>query len=323
MLKKSLLILALSSLFFVLQCGPSGVEKMPADMEKQVRILSQWSNVVGYVNFSEIRQSAMFELFFKDDWNPLKNSSDYRDFVEKTGLDVKKNITAVYAAANFGKNERNRQVLFIIEGQFNTQKLVDYFNEMSETRPLQPEKYKSFTIYTPKNDDVSICFIDERQALAGTNSHIKKYLDASSAGPINENSTLLSRVNSLKYKKQGWLVVSSALFSEGLNTRDLKKWNVLKSLQYTAMSCKMSDSFSMQAVGAFDDAEKAELLRDAIKGVIAAVKLSVSNDRDVIDVLNKIDVENNNEKMQIDLSMTRDEVKKLMDKRDELKREII
>jgi len=70
------------------------------------------------------------------------------------------------------------------------------------------------------------------------------------------------------------------------------------------------------------DAETADLLRDAVKGLLASVKLAVSDERDVVDTINKVNVKSKKEKVIVYFKMNTEEIKKLIEKRKAYSRSI-
>jgi hypothetical protein len=69
------------------------------------------------------------------------------------------------------------------------------------------------------------------------------------------------------------------------------------------------------ALGQFEDAEKAGLFRDAMKGFVATAKLSMSEDRDAIDILNKIKIDTKKDEVVIQFKMSQEDIDKLKEKR--------
>ena len=83
-----------------------------------------------------------------------------------------------------------------------------------------------------------------------------------------------------------------------------------------------SDQLSFYGQGECLDAEKADLLRDAVKGLLASVKLAVSDERDVVDTINKVNVKSKKEKVIVYFKMNTEEIKKLIEKRKAYSRSI-
>ena len=71
-------------------------------------------------------------------------------------------------------------------------------------------------------------------------------------------------------------------------------FDVLRSVEHVDFSMDLTREIRMAGQGTFVDPEKAELFHDALKGMVAAAKLSASNDRELVDILNKLEVETDN-----------------------------
>ena len=81
---------------------------------------------------------------------------------------------------------------------------------------------------------------------------------------------------------------------------------------------KVGQDLQFAGEGEFADAENAELFHDAVKGALAAAKLSMSGDREAVDVLNKIEIKIKGSRVVVNSQINKADVDKLVAKRDEL-----
>jgi hypothetical protein len=68
----------------------------------------------------------------------------------------------------------------------------------------------------------------------------------------------------------------------------------------------------MEGSGRFDNADNALLVRDAVKGALATLKLSFSGDRDAVDVVNKIDISTDQREVHMKAVFTRDDLQRII-----------
>ena len=78
----------------------------------------------------------------------------------------------------------------------------------------------------------------------------------------------------------------------------------LRSVEHVDFSMDLTREIRMTGQGHFTDADKAELFHDAIKGAVAAAKLSASRDRELVDILNKLDIETDANSVRFDFEMS-------------------
>jgi len=73
-----------------------------------------------------------------------------------------------------------------------------------------------------------------------------------------------------------------------------------------------TDKLLFDGKGEFSDAQNAELFHDAIKGMIATVKISVSGDREAVDVFNKIKIDQDRNWVTGKFEMSKEDIEKLL-----------
>ncbi len=91
-----------------------------------------------------------------------------------------------------------------------------------------------------------------------------------------------------------------------------RKLQALKSVEDLYFSMEATDEIRFEGKGKFSDAQNAELFHDAIKGMIATVKISVSGDRDAVDVFNKINIDHDGDWVTGNFKMSKEDIEKLM-----------
>jgi hypothetical protein len=94
-----------------------------------------------------------------------------------------------------------------------------------------------------------------------------------------------------------------------------KNFKGIKNIKNGSISMDFSEQLSFYGQGECLDTEKATLLSDAIKGLLASAKLAVSDERDVVDIINKVNVQTKKEKVTVQFKMNAEEIEKLIQKR--------
>ena len=85
----------------------------------------------------------------------------------------------------------------------------------------------------------------------------------------------------------------------------------LKSLEQAIASFNVTDKFSFHGIGLFNDPEQTLLFHDALKGVLAMIKISASEDREAVDLINKLKTDIDGTKIEVNIKYSLEEVKKI------------
>jgi hypothetical protein len=275
------------------------------------------------MNVKSMKESPFFSFIEKNlDENPFY-SDEYEEFIEATGLDIRKDIDEVYFSFRHGEEGDDPDMFTMVKGNYQPDRIMDYI--MEESNPdITEENFRDRTIYIMRKERFAICFVDGERLIAGPRSLLKDWLTTYDENPQAALSDQRhEKIQQLKYKSQAWMVVDTrSLMDEMLDewADRNNRFQGIKSLQHVNFSMKFDDNMKFYGIGQFDDAENAELFRDAVKGAIATAKLSMSEDRKAIDVLNKINISLNGKEMSVRFKMSKEDIERLRQKRKDLAR---
>lgn len=293
------------------------------DMSQQLALLPDDANMVGYMNFNKIKDSEFFQMFMDSTKGHPFKDQEYLDFVAESGLDLQKDIHEIYLAARMDTDDPVRNGLIIVKGNFDPQKIMDYVRKKSETKEYAEESYQDWKLYTMDMEKKAFCFADNSTFVAGEMMSVKDWLNRSTKKASQLSETMLDRIANLRYKNSAWFTMDADPIIKNLRQEQMQKMNGIESLKNISASMDLTEEFKFYGESQFTSREKAELFRDAIKGLIATGKLSMSEDREVIDILNSIDVDAENDRVEIDFKFTKEEIQKLMERKDSFDPKII
>lgn len=305
-------------------CGPEREAALSTQMKEQIALLPQDAGAYGYVNIQRLHK-ANFARFFVDSMKQqLTESAEFETFVAETGLDPEKDIHEAYFALMVNDNHKKPLGLVVAGGSFDSEKIIGFLKEKDEHQKLQEEKAGAHTLYVIADKHMTFCFYNSETLIGGARDLVIKWLEGrdSKGAKAAISPALLDDLNRLKYKQGMWLSVNPETWKTKIKNTDLKKFNGLKSLTDLGFSLDITDKIKFFAKGDFDDKEKAKLFEEAIRGFIAAGKLSVSDDRDVIDILNNIRVETKDGQVTVNFKVSEKEIKQLLDKQKTLKKKM-
>ena len=307
-MKKSIIFLL--ALVFISSCGIVERESLSAEMRDQLQKLPSDANLIGYINFTRMKTSPFFDLFQDDIEDEMFLSEEYQDFLKSTGFDIEKDIHEVSFATISPEKSEGYNGIFIASGAFNPDKIIAYIKEQDSEKELLFETYDQFTLYYLKEEKLSFCFKDDNTIIGGSQILVKKALMAENS---EMDLVLMPQIKSLKFKSWAWMTVNTESMLKNMPaSRITERIPVVKSIRSVSMAIKLADNLYFNGECLCSDNEKAELLKDAVKGAIAAAKLSVSDDRGTIDVLNSINVKTENNSLITDGEMSKSDIEKLI-----------
>lgn len=316
----------LSGLLFVLlgsllltQCGKEKIPALESEVQNQLGLLPESTTALAYIDLKSIRASAFFSMMDTLPKNPLQMNK-YRDFAESTGLDVRKDIDKVYITFTPGKEQFEKDALIVAKGNFNSQKILEFISEKDPDKIISEENYKGSRVYAINEKDMLFSFPNEQTFVFGKSPMVRDWISNFEKGAkINGKAKWIKKVEKLKYKNGICFSMDAQAMIEALQNQfnrldHGKKFPALQSLEDLNFSANFDENFKFHGNGHFTDSDKAKLFYDALKGALATVKISVSDDRDKVDILNKIKINQSNSDISVAFNLSKEEIEKLMEK---------
>ena len=305
-------------------CGTEQKQGLSEQVKQQIALLPQDAGVYAYVNIERLHNASFSHIFIDSARKQITGNPEFQELVEQTGLDPEKDIRDVYFALKPGSSKEKPLGLIVASGDFEPSKITEFLMKKNKHNKIMTEMYKGKKLFFSQEKASGFCFADSHTLIAGNLEQVTAWIDRREAGgSLPENSSLISQIEAMKYNKGLWLNVIPSAWQEMLKSRDFKKFNALKRLEKVWVSMDITDQVLFSAKGGFSDKEDAQLFSDAFKGVIAAGKLSVSDERDVIDILNKVDVQTEGKEISIEFKLDREDAIKLLEKKKKLRRKMM
>ena len=303
-------IIFILSLVFIVSCDIVERESLSAEMRDQLQKLPHDANLIGYINFARMKSNPVFDLFQEDIEDEMFQSEEYEDFLKSTGFDIEEDIHEVYFAAISPEKSEGYNGIFIASGTFNPDKIIAYIKEQDSEKELLTETYDQFTLYYFEEEKLYFCFKDDKTIIGGSQTLVKKALSEKKS---ETDLVLMPQIKSMRYKSWAWMTMNTESILKKMQASGItERMPVVKSIKSASMAIKLTDNLYFNGECLCSDNEKAGLLKDALKGAIAAAKLSVSDDRGTIDVLNSINVETENNLLITNGEMSKSDIEKLI-----------
>ena len=293
------------------QCTTDHSEALTDSMVSELSSLPAGEDVaLAYANLEKMRRSPFFEIVRDSISHLLDTQPEFQEFLDHTGFDVREDINEVYAAFT-PQAQGEGDMLVIAVGAYQPDRILAFVTEKTDAAMMTRETYMDHTIYFTEKKNRGFCFVGESHLTMGSERWLKSYLDArqDNAG-LDEN--LKKRLNSIKFKQGAWVSMDPRSIATQLSSRmPGGQLGPLNTVESVAISASVNDLLSIDGTGTFDTAQNAELVRDALKGALATLKLSLSGDRDAVDVVNKIEVTTAQHHVRVTASFTHDDLQKV------------
>jgi len=181
------LAVAIFALLFTTGCNDkSSNGTSSAEIVKLYSYIPDSAAGIFTIDFKKIVSLSLLDKFkentkFEDFGKTQKVFKDYKDFVDKTGIDPKKDIKAAVVAV-YGKfNKENPEMSAVISLKYDKQKLLSLLKK-SDTDFIETD-YKGVTLYSIKKEtgkERGFVFLKDDVIVAGTIKGVKKVVNTMS-----------------------------------------------------------------------------------------------------------------------------------------------
>jgi hypothetical protein len=261
----------------VASTGPTELAYVPAD-----------ASVVAYADVASIMNSELRQRFKETVPMPMGEDGQ-REFLEKTGIDIERDIDYVVAAATAlpsGGNGHPAGVL-VARGRFDVVKLEGLALEHG----AQVQEYKGKRMLTLQHDSNGshtgvLAFLEPGLVGLGDLASVQKAVDAQlSAQSITSNDEMMSLVSDIEATNNAWAVGRFDLIA-GQAKLPTEIATKIPPIKWLAVAGHVNGGISAQLRAEANDDQAAENLRGVINGVISLAKLQGQNDPKLTSLVN-------------------------------------
>jgi hypothetical protein len=317
-MKKAIVVLVSMMLLGTLlwQCE-RGVAPVSSTMKKELSRLPESAIGLAYVNVSKIRQSDFFGMYEDEFQTKLSRDKDYQNFAEATGFDLTKDVDEMFIIFAPGQTRSVNKFLAVIKGNFDEDRIIGFVSTKDRQHELKSKSHGDYTVYRVEDKPVRFSFPDETTLIVGVEEYVTSWLDGDKS-----TDKWIERMAKMRYRNGICATMDAKAMINDImlevNEWDQgKKLQALKSVEDVYFSMEATDVIQFEGRGKFTDAQNAELFHDAIKGMIATVKISVSGDREAVDVFNKIKINQDGDWVTGQFKMSKEDIEKLLKTRPE------
>jgi hypothetical protein len=295
-------------------CVQERPEPLSDQMKHQLTMLPQDVDLLGYINLQQIQQSEVAKVILDSAALCMFHNKEFDEFKSAT-VSISERCQRLYFAVGLNNEVKDEfNGLFVARGNFDPEKIISFIKSKHEGAEVVEETYAQFKLYRPTDEHLVFCFADQHTLIAGNDAAVKTWLDKSvPSADLKLAENWRQAIGTLKYKNGFWLAMTTKNLAELIEQETAlpKNFEGIKNIKSASFSMNFSDHLSFDGQGECLDAEKADLFRDALRGVLASAKLSVSSQRDLVDIINEVNVDSKNEKVTVRFKLGTEEIEKL------------
>lgn len=323
-------------LLLIAACGPSRPTG-PMQGSELMTYMPKNTAMLVYANIQEIKDSPFIDAELKDrmDMADADARRQLDKFIELTGLDPRTDIHEVMVSAVPAKNEMEPYVV-AVKGNFNEAKLIavakqkiaenDTIRERLTMSEADHNGQKIYT-FTMKRDferytkdeqtkTVEIAFV--KGIMLMTDSHMNTILDQGES--IKDNPGMMASLN--------WVGHHSMYVTGNLKTLDMSNvpdnpyQKQIDLIDEVGMSFSAKEKLSMTMVAVTSKTDRAQDIEDVIRGLIATARLAVSEERDLVDLMNEIEIDRENGQIYVHWEIDQERFERLKKYRNDIQSKI-
>ena len=276
-----------------------GAAARPAD--DALALVPADSVTAGMLRVADLRTSPLAARFFAELDNATVDGDAARFLADARLSPVDDVDLVVFAAGNGGKGK----TLVAFEGRFEPERLA----AAAAARGAQARTVAGGTYFLLKDEKHArkesggaVAFVSRRLLVAGSEEAVARALAARAAGGtrFRDGEGLGAWLDKVNGNASGWLLVDRARLPQAKgsitisgNEGDAAR-NVLGAMNLvSAFAFEMTvkgDAVRMSGAGYSDDAETRELLDDALRGILAAMRIANQEKPEVVSAIRKFRV---------------------------------
>jgi hypothetical protein len=285
---------------------------LPAAAQEQALALVPANAVtVGVVHLAEMRTSPLSSFLFEH-VDRMTAEGEAAKFLLDAGLQPHRDVDLLVVATSPGTTPGSElDVLVIAEGDFNPQRLASAIVSRGAIRNgaylILPEA---------KGENGAVAFLSPTLAIAGNERSVVKAIEARTGGGTNftRRGTLAKDLRRVAPGATAWALVDVARLARLTNGHTIDTGNgqagavlqaAMKNVSSVAVWAKDSGSaLHLGATSSSTDIETLQLLEDAVRGALAALRISASEKApEMVSVLRRFDVRRASDSMTVEGSI--------------------
>jgi hypothetical protein len=322
MSKKMLVLTLVCALLLVM---PACKKKAPGRLSSEgtLALIPEGAVMLLAFDFQQFADLALFDKLLKDDWQkgsgPGQIFANYQDFVQKTGIDLKKDVYSVVAGIYGELGGENPQMLGMVNLKYDKEKLLGLLKQNNVI--VTEDIYRGLGLYTLQSKDskkdVRLAFLNANNIVIGTEVQMKQAVDLAqnSGKSVLKNAVMMKYVDKLKKDSMFWLAIGNIpdkfknAPAGGMMPADLSKAEAL--IGYLDYKGK-TFSGEFQLISQNEQGNKQ--IVDMLNGLKALGAMGSAKEPELGQLLNGIQLSSSADAIKLTFSLSEELMNKLSDK---------
>jgi hypothetical protein len=278
---------------------------------------------VGMVRLADMRTSPLSSFLFQH-IDKMSMDGEAEKFLLDAGIQPTQDVDIVVVATSPRTTLGSEPNLLVIaEGRFNPERLAAALVARGAVK-------KTGYIMLPEaeGEPGAVAFLSTSLAIAGNERSVVNALEARAKGGTGfvSRGTLAMELGRIDSAATAWAIIdvprAARLANAGnINTGDGQSGAVLKAALKSVSTVALwatdtGDTLKLGATGLSNDAETLVLLEDAVRGVLAALRIAASEKApEMVSVLRRFDVDRKSESITVEGSIPAATIRELMAKK--------
>lgn len=272
-------------------------------------------DVSGYLSVN-VKGLSSLEIFneIEKDFKPTDKFENYKDFVEKTGIDPRKDINGIVAGfyGNDFTNKKDLNFIMVAGLKYDKEKLLKLASE--EGSKFKEDKYDGLTLYNIEEGGkiTTLVFPDAGHIIVASTSIVKKAIDLFKG----KGNSVLKNDKQKSYLK---MINNKSLFSMVFNIPEqfrVKKNVGMGEVDFTKAECFIGSAWRSGSAYEIDLKLllKDKAANDAIKNILNMGKMMGASQPDYKELIEGIKINSDENMLNIIMTITDDFILKMKDK---------
>jgi hypothetical protein len=269
------------------------------------------------VLFADIHNAMSIETV-RQSIEKQENSKKYFEFIEKTGIDPKKDIYFMAASISAKDPDSIQKVAVVVNMKYDKEALLDFIKTQSEQeeQEITETEYYGYSIYTMEEngEQTGFAFLDESNIAAGNLSGVQSILDVvnNQGDNVYKNedlSNLLKETNKETLFWGAFLVPQETVEQAASQNPMLQN---LKSVSGVTMNFDYQNNSILVDVNMkSSDPDANKQLADALNGIKSFASMSQAEKPELGELMNRIQVSSGDDHVKVSANIPEELIQKI------------
>jgi hypothetical protein len=275
--------------------------------QQALSLLPKESMALASVNVKAMVDGGLYDDIASDE----KTRKELDDFRQKTGIDIRTDLTRVVVSVA-PDVEMTKDFSGAVFGNFDKDKILKALREKAQVEENNHEGVFIYRVISPKGEPTFVSFLSHHVLAIGGPAGIKQVVDRykGKAESIESNQTMMDLVKEAKQNDMVWAVaLVPEKFRESANAAPMGKG--FEGLQALLLSINAGKNLDLSLVGKCNTEPEAKRLSETLTGLMGLTRLAAAAKPEVAEVLDSLHVEVQGNNVDLNLSLTEEQLKKL------------